>query len=234
MSGIGGTNMYCRHCGKEVNEEAIYCMNCGKKPLTGHEHCHSCGTDTTDGQEICIKCGVNLKKPQMPSKSTKSEKHSHCRHCGNSINEHAEICVKCGKEPTTGYAFCQKCGTDTTDDQVVCINCGVHLNNTKSTQSEDDPFDSEQYYEEEFAKIRASNGEYKGKWNWAAFFFGALWGFTKGLWQISLIMIAITLIFSASVVIPIAIWIFYGVRGNYLYYRLVEHGEQLPSFSDVF
>lgn len=226
--------MYCRHCGKELNHEAIYCMSCGKKPLTGHEHCHNCGTDTTDGQEICIKCGVNLKKPKYPIKNATSKNNYHCRHCGNSINEHAEICVKCGKNPVTGNEFCQNCGTGTTEGQEVCTNCGIRLQNYRSSTTEFNSIDNDLYHREEFRKIKASNGSYKGKWNWAAFFFGALWGFTKGLWQISLIMIAISLVFSSSVIVPIAIWVFYGLRGNYLYYRLIEHGEQLPNIKDLF
>jgi hypothetical protein len=29
----------------------------------------------------------------------------------------------------------------------------------------------------EFAKVRDSREQYKGKWNWAAFLFGPIWGF---------------------------------------------------------
>ena len=38
------------------------------------------------------------------------------------------------------------------------------------------------YYRDEFDKIYESNEKYKGKWNWAAFFFGPIWALTKGVW----------------------------------------------------
>ena len=34
----------------------------------------------------------------------------------------------------------------------------------------------------DFRKIEASGGNCKGRWNCAAFFFGAFWALTKGLW----------------------------------------------------
>jgi len=36
------------------------------------------------------------------------------------------------------------------------------------------------YYQEEFRKIRDSNESYKGKWNWWAFIFAGIWGLFKG------------------------------------------------------
>lgn len=53
--------MYCRNCGKEVNEKAEICINCGVKPLAEKKFCQECGVETNANQELCIKCGVRLK-----------------------------------------------------------------------------------------------------------------------------------------------------------------------------
>jgi RNA polymerase subunit RPABC4/transcription elongation factor Spt4 len=53
--------MYCRNCGKEVNEKAEICVNCGVRPLAEKKFCQECGVVTNPNQELCIKCGVRLK-----------------------------------------------------------------------------------------------------------------------------------------------------------------------------
>ena len=52
--------MYCRNCGKEVNDKAVACPACGVPPRTEKKFCHNCGCDTQSIQAICVKCGVNL------------------------------------------------------------------------------------------------------------------------------------------------------------------------------
>jgi len=52
--------MYCRNCGKEVNENAVACISCGVAPLTEKKYCHECGVETNENQVICVKCGVSL------------------------------------------------------------------------------------------------------------------------------------------------------------------------------
>lgn len=52
--------MYCRNCGKTVNEKAVACTNCGVAPLSEKHFCHECGTETKENQVICVKCGVSL------------------------------------------------------------------------------------------------------------------------------------------------------------------------------
>jgi hypothetical protein len=81
------------------------------------------------------------------------------------------------------------------------------------------------YYQEEFSKISQSNEAYKGKWNWAAFLFGAIWALTKGLWGIAI----------AAVLISIVTWgvgglifgFYFGARGNWMYYNLIIKQKQL-------
>jgi RNA polymerase subunit RPABC4/transcription elongation factor Spt4 len=53
--------MYCRNCGKEVNEKAGICVHCGVRPLAERKFCQECGAETKPNQELCTKCGVRLK-----------------------------------------------------------------------------------------------------------------------------------------------------------------------------
>ena len=52
--------MYCRNCGKQINDKAEYCTGCGCRPLSDNKYCQECGVETNSKQEICIKCGVKL------------------------------------------------------------------------------------------------------------------------------------------------------------------------------
>jgi hypothetical protein len=72
------------------------------------------------------------------------------------------------------------------------------------------------YYQEEFRKIHESNESYKGKWNWAAFLFGAIWALTKGLWTSALTALIVTVVTGGLG--GIVYWFVFGTRGNYIYY----------------
>lgn len=52
--------MYCRNCGKKINDKAEICVNCGVRPLAEKNFCQECGVETKPNQELCIKCGVRL------------------------------------------------------------------------------------------------------------------------------------------------------------------------------
>jgi TM2 domain-containing membrane protein YozV/RNA polymerase subunit RPABC4/transcription elongation factor Spt4 len=54
------TTMYCRNCGKAVNEKAVACPACGVPPRLERKFCWSCGEATQPNQTICTKCGVSL------------------------------------------------------------------------------------------------------------------------------------------------------------------------------
>ena len=53
-------DMFCRECGKSVNQNAIACTSCGVNPRASKNFCYTCGVKTKDNQVICIKCGVSL------------------------------------------------------------------------------------------------------------------------------------------------------------------------------
>ena len=54
--------MYCRNCGKSVDEKAIACPQCGVPPWLEKKFCPNCGTPTQPNQVMCVKCGVSLTK----------------------------------------------------------------------------------------------------------------------------------------------------------------------------
>lgn len=88
------------------------------------------------------------------------------------------------------------------------------------------------YYQEEFGKIAASNETYKGKWNWAAFFFTGIWALTKGVWMAPLVWMLIffgVVLVSCGIgyVFAPAIWIIFGLRGNYMYYCASQKNQQI-------
>lgn len=66
--------MYCRNCGKEVNENAAACLNCGAAPKNGKEFCPNCGAKTNENQVICTACGVGLSNSNGGQGGNKSSK----------------------------------------------------------------------------------------------------------------------------------------------------------------
>lgn len=61
--------MYCRNCGKELNENADYCTNCGVATTKGNSYCSACGAETNENADVCVKCGENLSKQKKEPKS---------------------------------------------------------------------------------------------------------------------------------------------------------------------
>ncbi len=61
--------MYCRNCGKEVNEQAVACPACGVPPLAEKKFCNNCGVETAPNQALCTQCGVSLTAGSSESKN---------------------------------------------------------------------------------------------------------------------------------------------------------------------
>lgn len=66
--------MFCRECGKSVNENAVACTSCGVNPKLSNKFCYSCGVKTKDNQVVCVKCGVSLGSPSGSSFAGDGEK----------------------------------------------------------------------------------------------------------------------------------------------------------------
>lgn len=52
--------MFCKNCGKELDDNAVACMGCGCDPRKGNKHCHHCGVEVQGNQVVCLKCGTAL------------------------------------------------------------------------------------------------------------------------------------------------------------------------------
>lgn len=52
--------MYCKNCGKEINENAAICVGCGFAKGTGNSYCYNCGKEVVPGSQVCMNCGFNL------------------------------------------------------------------------------------------------------------------------------------------------------------------------------
>jgi hypothetical protein len=122
---------------------------------------------------------------------------------------------------------CSSCGAPLKDADPVCPSCGT----ATSEVSQPKPMasavtsDLSEYYQSEFQKMRDSNEQYKGKWNWAACFLGPIWAFTKGLREVVVIyVLAILFTFGISV---LAYAVIFGLRGNYFYYSKLMKGRIL-------
>jgi TM2 domain-containing membrane protein YozV len=65
--------MYCRVCGKEINQNAFACTTCGCDPRKGKKFCFNCGSETNAEQIICLKCGVELKNRTLSNNENKDK-----------------------------------------------------------------------------------------------------------------------------------------------------------------
>lgn len=232
--------MFCRTCGNETVENAEFCVNCGKKPNNGNAHCYNCGSNTNPEQVVCVKCGVNLENAII-SQIENNNPTKFCKGCGHQLNEMAEICINCGIKPENGNSFCQNCGSETNSEQEICTNCGVRVNHSNKIASNNSSYTNKsftsynEYYTNEFAGFEASNEQYQGKFNWAAFFFGPLWLLYKGMWQLGLILLGLSCFITIDVfIIDLIVGILLARKANYLYYRKEKFGEQLPKDWKIF
>jgi len=66
--------MFCRNCGKELNDKAVVCVHCGVRPADGSTHCQACGRETQPGAVVCVHCGAALAKSPAMAKAGADKK----------------------------------------------------------------------------------------------------------------------------------------------------------------
>lgn len=64
--------MFCRNCGKEIDNAAAVCVHCGVPTGKGTNFCNNCGEPTATEAVICPKCGTSLVPPKQ-EKGSKSK-----------------------------------------------------------------------------------------------------------------------------------------------------------------
>ena len=52
--------MYCRNCGKQIDDKAVVCPACGVGPKAERKFCPNCGEATQANQIMCVHCGTSL------------------------------------------------------------------------------------------------------------------------------------------------------------------------------
>lgn len=53
--------MYCKSCGKILNDNQAICLECGTKVGSGNGFCPNCGNAVDPNAQVCMSCGVALK-----------------------------------------------------------------------------------------------------------------------------------------------------------------------------
>ena len=63
--------MFCRNCGKEMQDKSSVCIYCGVKKNHGNKYCPNCGCETEELADFCTNCGIKLPKlyPSVQGKS---------------------------------------------------------------------------------------------------------------------------------------------------------------------
>lgn len=158
-----------------------------------------------------------------------------CPLCGGSVEENAKECQYCGASLLTdesGQQAKEKAGEKAGEKEPESKQEDPGQRDSYASDDPKHPYSYlPPYYQEEFEKMDESRGAYKGKWNWAAFLFSWIWGFTKGLWTLSLIALFISLLLNRMGwdEFGLALMLLWGVRGNYFYYQLVRYKRQIPN-----
>ena len=102
--------MFCRLCGKEVQDGEDFCPSCLAEKEEGKElgtkFCHHCGEKVKGIERFCLSCGVCLQgketvtsknvliTPQKPKEPPKTKR---CKSCFAEIPTGAFYCPKCSK-----------------------------------------------------------------------------------------------------------------------------------------
>jgi uncharacterized Zn finger protein (UPF0148 family) len=117
--------MFCKKCGRKLNDGARFCPGCGTQIIVkqsaqavssaGHI-CLACGAPLRKGAAFCMKCGTKVQTAAAPA----------CEACGAPLKDGAAFCMKCGtKVKTVAARACVACGASLRDGAAFCMKCGA-------------------------------------------------------------------------------------------------------------
>lgn len=66
--------MFCRNCGKEIDERAAICVGCGFANGTGDKFCGNCGKEVASGAAVCMSCGFAIENKPVVDPSLQKSK----------------------------------------------------------------------------------------------------------------------------------------------------------------
>jgi TM2 domain-containing membrane protein YozV len=65
--------MFCRHCGQQLDDQAVICVRCGRTPQNGVYFCWYCGAQTNPIAQVCTNCGVAMQSANQSQAGNKSK-----------------------------------------------------------------------------------------------------------------------------------------------------------------
>lgn len=83
MEDEGGSKMYCKKCGKELDEGAVYCSYCGEKQMDGEKSC-------TEEESSNNTDGYILGNVEKENSHENAEGEIICPHCRSSNIKHVK------------------------------------------------------------------------------------------------------------------------------------------------
>jgi len=188
-----------------------HCRNCGAKLFGRVSACSGCGFPPSTGSSFCDACG----KPTLSGQV---------------------MCVECGSYLAGGAAVVGAAvgaGSAYPGSAPRAVSSGLRFSASALPKLADTPDASglSWYYQQEFRQIYESGEQYKGRFNWAAFWFSPSWLLFRNLPLVGIIM------FFASIVLTVATagvaaflflgyYVYVGFRGNYLRYAAMFKGAQ--------
>ena len=66
--------MFCRNCGKEIDERAAICVGCGFAKGIGDKFCGNCGKEVAPGAAVCMNCGFAIEDKPVVDESLQKSK----------------------------------------------------------------------------------------------------------------------------------------------------------------
>lgn len=85
------------------------------------------------------------------------------------------------------------------------------------------------YYQRTFKEFDEKEGTKTVQWNWAAAFFGPIWVLTKGCTKNGILFLVVYFLLALATTGSIAgpFFIYYGCRGNWLFYKKFKENKDI-------